>query len=168
MIRHSKLSPSISISLEDGRLIEFRKNRYKGEIIPLPEECKGKIRSIMFDYSYFRAQDYGIYPMAKEFGAIGKKMRISRIPNSMEITELENVKALIFDLENENSNWYLIMHHVAKEAGVTGYWDDSSLIVCVSIEYEFIIDEVMELLKKHARFNFTNAVGAGYNLVIER
>lgn len=163
MMELSHVSPSIYLLTEDDRTIEFRNCRYDDKKMPTPEECKGALKGVCLSYAFCGEQDFGIEPMAKQFGATGKNGTITKIPKELEIVESEGVKAMKFGRYAELDSGMII---ATKEAGVIGYWDDANLIICASPEYEFVIHSIREMFKpKHVRFTFSRSF-AGRNLLI--
>ena len=161
----SNVSSFLYILTEDRRTVKFKLYRYANEDKPSAMECKGKIRGLHLSYAYCGEQNLGIRYLAKEFGATDRKMKIKKVPSSLEIVETKNVKALLAGLKH--SNWKEAMESKAIEAGVVGYWDDASLCICASNEYSFIIDAIQELLKPNrAHFAFNNIQCGGANLLI--
>lgn len=159
----SNVSPETYLFTEDDRTIKFKKYRHNDEKMPTPEECKGVLKGVSLSYAFCGEQDFGIDPMAKQFGATGKNRTITKIPKELEIIESEGVKAIKFGRYAKlNSR----MVRKTMEAGVIGYWDDSSLIICASPEYEFVINSIQEMFKpNHVRFGFSRSL-FGYNLLI--
>lgn len=159
----SHLSTETYLLTEDDRTLEFKLERYNDEKMPSPEKCKGKLKGVCLSNAFCGERDFGIEPMAKEFGATGKEMTINKIPKNLEIIESENVKAIKFgDYAELDST----MVRGAMDAGVIGYWDNSNFIICASPEYHFVIDSIKAMFKpKYVRFGFSRSF-ASYNLLI--
>ena len=163
MMDLSHVSPETYLLTEDDRTIKFKRYRYADEKMPTPEECKGVLKGVCLSYAFCGEQDFGIEPMARQFGATGKNGTITKIPKELEIIESEGVKAIKFGSYAKLDSG---MIRAAKEAGVIGYWDDANLIICASSEYEFVIKSIREMFKpKHVRFAFSRSF-AGRNLLI--
>ena len=163
MMDLSHVSPETYLLTEDEITIEFKKYRHDDEKKPVPEECKGILKGVCLSYAFCGEQDFGIEPMARQFGATGKNGTITKIPKELEIIESEGVKAIKFGSYAKLDSG---MIRATKEAGVIGYWDDANLIICASPEYEFVINSIREMFKpKHVRFGFSRSF-AGCNLLI--
>lgn len=163
MMDFSHVSPEALLLTEDDRTIVFKKYRYDDEKKPSPDECKGKLKGVCLTYAFCGEQDFGIEPMARQFGATGSGMTVNKIPKNLEIVEAENVKAIKFGSYAKLDS---VMIKGAMEAGVVGYWDDCNLIICASPEYSFVIDSIKAMFKpKHVRFGFSRSF-AGANLLI--
>lgn len=163
MMDLSHVSPETYLLTEDDRTIKFKRYRYDDEKMPTPEECKGVLKGVCLSYAFCGEQDFGIEPMARQFGATGKNGTITKIPKELEIIESEGVKAIKFGSYAKLDSG---MIRATKEAGVIGYWDDANLIICASSEYEFVIKSIREMFKpKHVRFAFSRSF-AGRNLLI--
>lgn len=163
MMDFTHVSPETYLLTEDEKTLTFKLHRYKNDPNPFPRECKGKLKGVCLSYAFCGEQDFGIEPMARQFGATGKTMMVKKIPKDLEIVDSEGVKAIKFGgYAQLDSN----MIHGAKEAGVIGYWDDANLIICASAEYSFVIDSIKAMFKpNHVRFGFSRTF-AGRNLLI--
>lgn len=130
---------------------------------PAPEECKGVLKGVCLSYAFCGKQDFGIEPIARQFGAIDQNGTITKIPKELEIIESEGVKAIKF---GNYAKLDFGMIRATKEAGIIGYWDNANLIICASPEYEFVINSIRVMLKpQHVRFAFSRLF-TGRNLLI--
>jgi len=158
----SCISPETHLLFEKNS-IPFKMYRNDDEKKPTPEECKGVLKGVFLSYAFCGEQDYGIQPMAIQFGATDKNRTITEIPEKLEIIESEGVKAIKFGSYAKLDS---VMIRTAKESGVISYWDKENFIICASSEYKFVIDSIVEIFKpNHARFGFINSFD-GPNLLI--
>ena len=163
MMDLSHFSPETYLLTEDGRTIKFERYCRNDEKKPTVEECKGALKGVCLSYACCGEQDFGIKPMAKQFGATEKNGTITNIPKELKIVELQGVKAIKF------GSYAGLDSRIVKatlDAGVIGYWDDANFIICASSEYGFVIDSIHNMFKpKHVRFGFSRSF-AGCNLLI--
>lgn len=92
MMDLSHVSPKTYLLTEDNRTIEFKKYRHDDEKMPAPEECKGVLKGVCLSYAFCGEQDFGIEPIARQFGATDQNGTITKIPKELEIIESEGVK----------------------------------------------------------------------------
>ena len=148
---------------EDGRTIKFETFRYEDDEKPSPEECKEVLKGVCLAYAFCGEQDFGIEPMAIQFGATSENGTITKIPKELKVVENEGVTAIQFGSYAKLDSG---MVRATKEYGVISYWDDANFIICASSEYEFVIKSIHEMFKpKNVRFAFSHSF-AGYNLLI--
>lgn len=162
MIDFRHLSPVVSLLMKDGRKIEFNLYRFDGEINPSPEECKGELKGIELSYAFCGEQDIGIKSLEEEF-KVNNLGVITKIPKNFKIDSNSYVKVLKC---GKSANLDPKLSKITKETGVIGYWDDSNLLICVSQNYDFVIDKIKKLFcPKHVKIVLrTNSLG--YDLII--
>lgn len=158
---YSNVSPVVSLITANNKVIGFRKLRSDDYEKPTPDECKRKLKGICLSYAFCKEQDFGIQVLEEAF-KISADGTIHDAP--FEVIESKKVKAIVYGksiaLNDE-------MIKGAILSGIIGYWDSENVIICASLEYGFVIDEIKEFIKpEFAKIGFTSGYNGGENLVI--
>ena len=155
------VSERIWIRLEGDETVLFSNDSIVPSCLPTKEQLRKKVTGVQLSCPFYVKQFSGIEPLKRAFGASSNGI-IKKIPNELTLDIQDDVVILKY------GTIYLSPHmiSIAKVVGMSGYWDDSNLIICSSKEYESIIKNVADFIQSpKAVFAFRNFFG-GPNLMI--
>lgn len=112
----------------------------------------GKIVAIQLSYAHCEEQDHGISRIARAFKADSNGI-ITRLPRSKKFSfdEKHGFGILKFGRTSVDNS----MFNTAMETGISGYWDDSTLIMVSSPEYTSLLKGTFDFVKPYAvQFTF--------------
>lgn len=151
----------IMFLLEENETISFSSSSLHSSQKPTENQLRKKVIGIQLSYAHCGEHHGGIEPMARAFGAYPDGV-ITEVSKALTLDTKNDVAVLKFGSDVPHPR----MLEIAKEVGVTGYWDDANLIICASKEYESIIEHVIDFIQpKKAKFAFRTVFG-GRNLMI--
>lgn len=157
----TNVSERIWIRLEGDETLLFSNDSIVPSYLPTKEQLRKKVTGVQLSCPFHGKQTFGIEPLKKAFG-VGQNGIIKKIPNALTLDMQDDVVTLKY---GSACLWPHIIS-IAKVVGMSGYWDDSNLIICSSKEYEPIIENIIDFLKSQkAAFAFRTIWG-GPNLMI--
>lgn len=155
------VSEKIWIRLEGDETVLFSNDSIVPSYLPTEEQLRKKITGVQLSCPFYGKQAFGIEPLKTAFGA-EKNGIIKKIPNELTLDMQDDVVILKYGTTFLSSR----MISIAKIVGMSGYWDDSNLIICSSKEYEPIIENIIDFLQpQKVAFAFRTILG-GPNLMI--
>lgn len=157
----SHISGEVMFLLGSKETLTFSRMPYKDSSKPTPEQLREDIIGVQLSYAFCGEQDFGIEPLAKDFGAFPSGF-ITKIPQDFYVHSDGDIVVL----KHGRLSIDPYMYDIARETGVAGYWDDENLVLCASKEYDSIIASTRNLItSRKAKFAF-RTVGFGRNLLI--
>ena len=142
------VSEKIMFLLEGNETISFSNSSLHSSCKPTKEQLRKKVIGILLSYAYCGDQDFGIDPMARAFG-VGSDGIMKKVPKGLTLDTQDDVTILKYGSTSLSPR----MIAIAKEVGISSYWDDSNLIFCSSKKYEPIIENIIDFIQpKKAKF----------------
>ena len=149
------VSERIWIRLEGDETVLFSNDSIVPSYLPTEEQLRKKITGVQLSCPFYGKQSFGIEPLERAFGASSNGI-IQKIPNELTLDMQDDVVILKYGSTCLSPR----IISIAKTVGMSGYWDDSNLIICSSKVYEPIIENVIDFLQpQKVAFVFTTIFG---------
>ena len=155
------LSDKIWIRLDEKDIILFSNDPEFPSCLPTREQLRKRVTGIQLSCSSCSKQQIGIEPLKKAFGAESSCI-IHRLPNELLLDIQDDIIILKYGSANISQH----MLSVAKKIGMSGYWNDSNLIICASSQYLPIILSIIEFIQSQRAVFAFKITSSGKNLMI--
>ena len=153
------VSEKIWIRLERNETLLFSNDSAIPSCLPSEEQLRKKVTGVQL--SYCGKKTLGIDPLKRAFGVSSDGI-IQKIPNGLTLDIQDGVVILKYGTTRLSPR----IISIAKTVGMSGYWDDSNLIICSSRKYEPIIENIIYFIQPlKTRFAF-RTIFDGPNLMI--
>ena len=153
------VSEKIWIRLERNETLLFSNDSAIPSCLPAEEQLRKKVTGVQL--SYCGKQTLGIDPLKRAFGVSSDGI-IKKIPNELTLDIQDDVVILKYGTTRLSPR----IISIAQSVGMSGYWDDSNLIICSSRKYEPIIENIIDFIQPlKTRFAF-RTIFDGPNLMI--
>ena len=138
------ISGEVEILLEGNEKMRFLKKSIKTPFIPSEEQIQKKILGIELSYSFYRWQDNEISRIKKAFGA-DKDGIIRKMPKGFIIETFEDICILKYGSREIAPG----MLGLTEKVGITGYWDNANIIICILKKYEPLFNNIQKMFRKN-------------------
>lgn len=144
------VSERIWIRLEGDETLLFSNDSIVPSYLPTKKQLRKKVTGVQLSCPFYGKQFSGIEPLKRAFGASSNGI-IQKIPNELTLDIQDDVVILKYGTICLSPH----MISIAKVVGMSGYWDDSNLIICSSKEYASIIKNIIDFIQpQKAAFAF--------------
>ena len=155
------VSEKIWIRLERDETLLFSNDSAIPSCLPSEDQLRKKVTGIQLSYAFNEKQTLGIDSLKRAFGVSSDGI-IQKIPNELTLDIQDDVVILKYGTVPISPR----MISISKMVGMSGYWDDSNLIICSSRKYEPIIENIIDFIQPlKTRFAF-RTIFDGPNIMI--
>lgn len=155
------VSEKIWIRFEGNETVLFSSDSAFPSRLPTKKQLRKKVTGIQLSYEFCSEQKSGIVPLKKAFGAESSCI-IQKIPNELSLDIQKDVIVLKYGTTHLSPR----LISIAKAIGMSGYWDDSNLIICTSTEYSPIMFSIIDFMQPQKAVFAFKAISGGQNLMI--